>query len=61
MISRLTFQAVIFAIIGTASLAFVASAQQPVGAAAQASAKPVRIVQLEHVVVIGKRSPQAPV
>jgi len=58
MISRLTAQAVVFAILGTASLAFAASLQQ--GASATPAAKPVRVVQLEHVVVVAKRIPQAP-
>jgi hypothetical protein len=61
MISRLTLNAAIFAIIGTASLAFVASARQPAAATPQVAAKQVRVVQLERVVIIGKRLPQAPV
>ncbi len=57
MISRLTLSAVIFAIIGTASLALAASAHQA-ALASQTSAKPVRIIQLERVVVTAKRLPQ---
>ena len=58
MISRLTLSAVIFAVIGTASLAFAASAHQA-SIGRQAAAKPVRVVQLEHVVVTAKRLPRA--
>ena len=58
MISRLTLSAVIFAIIGTASLAFAASAHQA-AVASQVAAKQVRVVQLERVVVTAKRLPQA--
>jgi len=61
MISRLTAHAVIFAILGTASLAFAASLQQDMSgtSAATTSAKPVRIIQLERVVITAKRLPQA--
>jgi len=59
MISRLTAHAVIFAILGTASLAFAASLQQEASTNAAASAKPVRVVQLERVVITAKRLPQA--
>jgi hypothetical protein len=58
MISRLTLSALAFAVIGTASLAFAATAHQA-ALAAPAAAKQVRVVQLERVVVIGKRLPQA--
>ena len=58
MISRLTLSAVVFAIVGTASLAFAASAHQA-PLASQVGAKPVRIIQLERVVVTAKRLPQA--
>ena len=54
MISRLTLSAVIFAIVGTASLAFAASAHQA-ALASQAAARQVRVVQLERVVVTAKR------
>jgi hypothetical protein len=58
MISRLTAHAVIFAVLGTASLAFAASLQQEAPAAPSAT-KQVRVVQLERVVVTAKRLPQA--
>ena len=59
MISRLTFSALVFAVIGTASLSFAATARLPAHDA-PAAAKQVRIVQLERVVVIGKRvAPEA--
>ncbi len=57
MISRLTLSAVIFAVIGTASLGFAASAHQA-SIESQAAAKQVRVVQLERVVVTAKRLPQ---
>jgi hypothetical protein len=52
MFSRLVAFAASLAIVGAASLAFSASAQP---AAAHAELKPVRIVQLERVVVTAKR------
>jgi hypothetical protein len=56
MISRLTTFAALFAVLATASLSFAASAQHPsANAAAAAAAKPVHVVQLERVVVVGKR------
>ncbi len=55
MISRLTAFATVFSVFAAASLTYAASAQQAVPAA---SATPVRIVQLEHVVVVAKRLPQ---
>ena len=58
MISRLTLSALVFAVIGTASLAFAATAHQAAIAVPAAAAKQVRVVQLERVVVIGKRLPQ---
>jgi hypothetical protein len=58
MISRLTAHAVIFAILGTASLAFAASLQQEASPAPSAT-KQIRVVQLERVVVTAKRLPQA--
>jgi hypothetical protein len=54
MISRLTAFAATFAIVTTASLAFAASAQQG-RFDAPAAAAPVRVVQLETVVVVAKR------
>lgn len=56
MISRLTALAAVFSILAAASLTYVSAAQQ---VAPTASAKPVRVVQLEHVVVTAKRLPQA--
>lgn len=60
MISRLTIFATAFAILGTASLGYAASARQAALEAPAAAAKPVRIVQLERVVVIAKRSDYLP-
>lgn len=56
MISRLTAFAAVFSVLAAASLTYVSAAQQ---AAPTASAKSVRIVQLERVVVSAKRLPQA--
>ena len=53
MISRLTALAATFAILATASLTVAATSQSAVFNAA--SAKPVRIVQLERVVITAKR------
>ena len=58
MISRLTLSAVIFSIVGTASLAMAATVHQS-AQAAQVAAKNVRVVQLETVTVVAKRAPQA--
>ncbi len=56
MISRLTLSAVVFSIVGTASLAFAANVHQAAATAHQAgAAKAVRVVQLERVVVTAKR------
>lgn len=55
MISRLTVLATVFAILGTASLAYAASARQAAIEAPAALAKPMRIVQLEPVVITAKR------
>ncbi len=54
MISRLTLSALIFATIGTTSLAFAATVRHP-AVDAPAAVTQVRVVQLERVVVIGKR------
>lgn len=62
MISRLTAHAVIFAVLGTASLAFAASLHQDAPMAPMApsaASKQIRVVQLERVVVTAKRLPQA--
>ena len=55
MISRLSALAATFAVIVTASLAFAANAHQ----GSFGVAKAVRTVQLEHVVIVAKRSAQA--
>jgi len=54
MFSRLVAFAASLAIVGAASLAFSASAQP---AAARSELKPVRVIQLERVVVTAKRLP----
>ncbi|MES1161531.1 MAG: hypothetical protein ABUL50_00535 [Rhizobacter sp.] len=59
MISRLTAHAVLFAVLGTASLAFAASLHQEAPMATSAETKQIRVVQLERVVVTAKRLPQA--
>jgi hypothetical protein len=62
MISRLSTLATVFAVLATASLGYAASLPQASGhAATAAAAKPVRVVQLERVVVTAKRLPQAAV
>jgi hypothetical protein len=58
MISRLSTIAATVAVLAAASLTFAAGAHQD-ALAVQAAAKSVRIVQLERVVVIAKRLPQA--
>ena len=58
MISRLTLSALVFAVIGTASLAFAATAHQA-AIASSAAAKQVPVVQLERVVIVAKRLPAA--
>ena len=55
MISRLTATAALFAIIATASLSFAASARVRVPAPAAA---PLPVVQLEPVVIVGRRAVQ---
>ena len=55
MISRLTVLATVFAILGTASLAYAASTRQAAIEAPAAVTKPMRIVQLEPVVITAKR------
>jgi hypothetical protein len=59
MISRLTAIAATFAVLATASIAFAASSHQESLQAAATSAKQVRVVQLETVVIVGKRASQA--
>lgn len=54
MISRLSAFAAVFAVLATASIAFAATTQQAHRISAQAQTLPV--VQLETVVVTGKRA-----
>ena len=62
MISRLTTFSATFAILATATLSYAASVRHATSAAPAAitatasAAKPMRIVQLEHVVVTAKRA-----
>jgi Flp pilus assembly protein CpaB len=56
MISRLSTLAATFAILATGTLAFAAGSH-PTAAAAAASAKQIRIVELQPVVVTAKRLP----
>lgn len=60
MISRLTTLATSFAILATATLSYATSAHQAALAAPVASAKQVRIVELERVVITAKRLNAAP-
>ena len=57
MISRLTALAATFAILATASLAFAANTRHDAASPAPAATSPVRIEQLERVVVMVKRLP----
>jgi hypothetical protein len=58
MISRLTAFAATFAIVATGTLTYAASAHQAALAAPHtATAKAVRVVQLERVVIVAKRLP----
>jgi hypothetical protein len=59
MISRLTAIAATFAVLATASIAFAATSHQEAMQTAASSAKQVRIVQLDTVVIVAKRLPQA--
>jgi hypothetical protein len=60
MISRLTAVAATFAIFATASLAFAAGSHQSgVSSSVIAAHQPVRVVQLERVVITAKRSHSA--
>ena len=56
MISRLTALAATFAILATATLSYAASVHHATPLAPAAEAKPMRIVQLERVVVTAKRA-----
>ena len=55
MISRVTALAAVFAVLATATLSFAATVQYAHVPPATA-AKPVRVVQLEPVVIVAKRS-----
>ena len=59
MISRLSAFAATFAVLATASLAFAASVHQPQTSVSRAAAEPMPVVQLERVVITGKRVPQS--
>ena len=61
MISRLTAFAATFAVLATATLAFAASAPSHDAAAKATAAQPMKVIQLERVVVTGKRAARAPV
>lgn len=55
MISRLTAFAATFAVLVTATLAFAASTPLRDVAAPSATAQPMKVIQLERVVITGKR------
>ena len=55
MISRLTAFAATFAVLATATLAFAASAPSHDAAAKAAATQPMKVIQLERVVITGKR------
>ena len=56
MISRLTLCAVTFAVLATTTLALAANAShRDISAAAAAAAQPMQVIQLERVLVIGRR------
>ena len=56
MISRLTFAAAVFAVLATATLTYAGALRSATPLTHAATpAKEVRVIQLEHVVVIGKR------
>ena len=61
MISRLTAFAATFAVLVTATLAFAASAPSYDAATKAAAEQPMKVIQLERVVVTGKRAARAPV
>ena len=56
MTSRLTAFAALFAVLATATLTFAATATNP---GVTPAAKPVRVIQLERVEIIGHRLPKA--
>ena len=55
MISRLTLCAVTFAVLATATLALAANVSHRDVSAATAAAQPMQVIQLERVLVIGRR------
>ena len=55
MISRLTAFAATFAVLVTATLAFAASAPQRDVVAPDARSQPIKVIQLERVLITGKR------
>lgn len=56
MISRLTLCAVTFAVLAATTLALAANAShRDISAAAAAAAQPMQVIQLERVLVIGRR------
>ncbi len=57
MISRLTAFAATFAVLATASLAFAASVHLPEASMRRIAVEPMPVVQLERVVITGKRVP----
>ena len=61
MISRLTAFAATFAVLVTATLAFAASAPSHDATTKATAAQPMTVIQLERVVVTGKRAARAPV
>ena len=61
MISRLTAFAATFAVLVTATFAFATSSPSHDAAAKSAAAQPMKVIQLERVVVTGKRVASAPV
>jgi hypothetical protein len=57
MISRLTLSAVVFAVLGTASLGFAAPSQLPRAMSRTAvAAEPLQVIQLPRVEIIGHRA-----
>lgn len=59
MISRLTTIAALFSVLATASITFAAGSSHQPALATSSSAKQVRIVQLQPVVITAKRLEQA--
>lgn len=55
MISRLTLCAVTFAVLAATTLALAANASHRDISAAAAAAQPMQVIQLERVLVIGRR------